>query len=289
MESDQIEQLEDDFRRKEKGLIWLALMLCALLRARPLHPVSASFRHGAGFGSRTIYPSTVAFCTQRSIVTSRNMSAFVGSSSALPVPQSATSLRGRNTAGTRASSSHSHSHSHSPFGHSHSHSHAGDTDEAAALAAAISGAGDKGSRIILLGLASNVALTIAKGLGGVFLHSASLLADAGHSLSDLLGDLVVLFSWKLSRRPASKGFQFGYGKFEALGSLLVASLLVGGALGIGQSDHHPYRRARMLNDVCSQASIRISSSWKPCRRQHRTQLQSLPMRQKRCSPTRAHY
>ena len=113
--------------------------------------------------------------------------------------------------------SHSHSHPHSPFGgHSHSHSHSPDSEEAAALAAAFSGANDRGSRIILLGLASNVALTAAKGIGGVMLHSASLLADAGHSLSDLLGDIVVLFSWRLSRRPASRAFQYGYGQLACI-------------------------------------------------------------------------
>jgi Co/Zn/Cd efflux system component len=112
---------------------------------------------------------------------------------------------------TKSGHNHDHQHDHGLFGHAHSHSHAGDTEEAAALAAAFSGAGDKGSRIILLGLASNIFLTVAKGVGGYMLHSASLLADAGHSLSDLLGDIVVLFSWRLSRRPASRGFQYGYG------------------------------------------------------------------------------
>jgi hypothetical protein len=37
------------------------------------------------------------------------------------------------------------------------------------------------------GLASNVGLTISKGLAGLWMNSASLLAEAGHSLSDLLG------------------------------------------------------------------------------------------------------
>lgn len=43
--------------------------------------------------------------------------------------------------------------------------------------------GDRGSYITLVGLFSNIALTAAKGLAGWFMHSASLLADAGHSLS----------------------------------------------------------------------------------------------------------
>ena len=43
--------------------------------------------------------------------------------------------------------------------------------------------GDRGSYITLVGLFSNIALTLAKGLAGWYMHSASLLADAGHSLS----------------------------------------------------------------------------------------------------------
>lgn len=37
------------------------------------------------------------------------------------------------------------------------------------------------------GLASNVGLTMTKGVAGIYMNSASLLAEAGHSLSDLLG------------------------------------------------------------------------------------------------------
>ncbi len=93
---------------------------------------------------------------------------------------------------------HSHSHSHSLF--SHSHSHDDDHNHGAEIVAALQGKGasilrytiekcahyqpgDRGSQITLLGLASNVSLTIIKGLAGWFLHSASLLADAGHSMS----------------------------------------------------------------------------------------------------------
>lgn len=43
--------------------------------------------------------------------------------------------------------------------------------------------GDRGSQITLVGLFSNIGLTATKGLAGWYLHSASLMADAGHSLS----------------------------------------------------------------------------------------------------------
>lgn len=44
-------------------------------------------------------------------------------------------------------------------------------------------AGDKGSRVTLIGLFANIGLTSAKGAAGFYMHSASLMADAAHSFS----------------------------------------------------------------------------------------------------------
>ncbi|KAG1777465.1 cation efflux family-domain-containing protein [Suillus placidus] len=100
-----------------------------------------------------------------------------------------------------------------------------------------------GSRITLqvsIGLFFNVALTGAKGFAGWYMHSASLLADAGHSMSDsdLLGDFVILFCWKLSRKPPSACYPYGFAKFETLGTTTVSLLLIGGALGISFHLYH---------------------------------------------------
>ena len=50
---------------------------------------------------------------------------------------------------------------------------------------------------------------------------------------DLLGDFVTLFCWKLSRRPPSDKYPYGFGKFEVLGTTTISLLLTGGAIGIG--------------------------------------------------------
>ncbi|KAF8200910.1 CDF-like metal transporter [Pholiota molesta] len=130
-----------------------------------------------------------------------------------------------------------HTHSHSIFGHSHSHAEE-HTHDAEQIIAALKGSGDRGSYITLVGLFSNVALTAAKGVAGWYLHSASLLADAGHSLSDLLGDFVTLFCWRLSRKPPSEKYPYGFAKFETLGTTTISLLLIGGALGIGFHSYH---------------------------------------------------
>lgn len=57
-------------------------------------------------------------------------------------------------------------------------------------------------------------------------------------LLDLLGDFIVLFCWKLSRKPPSQRYPYGFAKFETLGTTTVALLLIGGALGIGFHSYH---------------------------------------------------
>ncbi|CAE7097862.1 unnamed protein product [Rhizoctonia solani] len=124
-----------------------------------------------------------------------------------------------------------HSHSHGVFhSHSHSHAHGGEAGE---IMRALSGAGDAGSRITLIGLASNVVLSATKGIAGVYLNSAALVADAAHSLSDLMGDFVTLACWKISRKAPTDAYPYGYGKFETLGTTVVSLILVGGAAAIG--------------------------------------------------------
>lgn len=121
------------------------------------------------------------------------------------------------------------------FGHSHNHSHGaeGSPEEADKLLAALKGKGDRGSNITVVGLVANLVLCGAKGVAGVLLHSASLLADAAHSLSDTFSDIVTLFCWKMSQKPASISHPLGYGKFETMGGLGVSVVLVAGAFAIG--------------------------------------------------------
>lgn len=112
--------------------------------------------------------------------------------------------------------------------------------------AALKGRGaDRGSRITLLGLVANVGLTAVKGAAGYVLGSAVLLADAAHSGSDLIADVVTLVTYRLSMRPSSISHPYGYGKYETLGSLGVATLLIATALAIGAHSYHSLLLALM--------------------------------------------
>ncbi|RUS20490.1 cation efflux protein [Endogone sp. FLAS-F59071] len=91
----------------------------------------------------------------------------------------------------------------------------------------------RGTRITLIGLGANVCLTVTKGIAGWIMNSASLVADAAHSLSDLISDFVTLYTFQMSRKPPDSNHPYGYGKYETVGSLAVSSLLVTVAIGIG--------------------------------------------------------
>ena len=61
--------------------------------------------------------------------------------------------------------------------------------------------------------------------------------NTGQSV-DLLGDFVTLFCWRLSRKPPSEQYPYGFAKFESFGTTTISLLLIGGALGIGYHSFH---------------------------------------------------
>jgi cation diffusion facilitator family transporter len=65
---------------------------------------------------------------------------------------------------------------------------------------------------ILVALAANAVIAVAKLLAGLASGSAAMLAEAAHSTADTIDQLVLLASLRLGRRPADDEHQFGHGK-----------------------------------------------------------------------------
>ena len=78
-----------------------------------------------------------------------------------------------------------------------------------------------------------MSLTGLKGICGIAWNSSSLMAEALHSLSDLISDFVTLYSFKLARTKANQHYPYGYGKLEPLGGTIVSGLLISGGIGMG--------------------------------------------------------
>ncbi|MBQ3723393.1 MAG: cation transporter [Bacteroidales bacterium] len=87
-------------------------------------------------------------------------------------------------------------------------------------------------RVTLLGSASNVFLVIVKFIAGVLGHSAAMVADAIHSLSDFLTDIIVLVFVGISAKPQDTSHDYGHGKFETLATLFIGLALMAAAIGI---------------------------------------------------------
>ena len=87
------------------------------------------------------------------------------------------------------------------------------------------------TRITVFGTIINTLLLAFKFLAGILGGSAAMLADAVHSLSDFLTDIVVLVFVKISNRPADRKHSYGYGKYETRATLCIGIALL--AVGIG--------------------------------------------------------
>ena len=87
-------------------------------------------------------------------------------------------------------------------------------------------------KVTLVGSAGNVFLVIVKFIAGILGHSAAMVADAVHSLSDFLTDVVVLVFVGVSARPQDTSHDYGHGKFETLATLFISLALAGAAIGI---------------------------------------------------------
>ncbi len=86
-----------------------------------------------------------------------------------------------------------------------------------------------------VGIGGNVLLSAFKLFAGIFGHSAAMLSDAIHSLSDVFATLIAMIGVKLSKRSADEGHPYGHDRFESIASEFLAAILCVTGLGIGIS------------------------------------------------------
>ena len=83
------------------------------------------------------------------------------------------------------------------------------------------------NRVTIKGSIINVVLLIFKFVAGIVGGSAAMIADAVHSLSDFLTDVVVVVFVRLGSKPEDGDHDYGHGKYETL-----ATAAIGMALGV---------------------------------------------------------
>ena len=95
-------------------------------------------------------------------------------------------------------------------------------------------------KVTLVGSAVNAILLAFKFVAGIVGHSSAMIADAAHSLSDFVTDIIVLVFVKVSSKPQDKSHDYGHGKYETLALTIIGialmvvaiSIIVKGALKI---------------------------------------------------------
>lgn len=81
-------------------------------------------------------------------------------------------------------------------------------------------------RISIIGAIVNAFLSVLKIIGGILTGSAALVADGLHSLSDVATDVMVVFLVGFSHKKPDKEHPWGHGRFETLGTVLLALILL---------------------------------------------------------------
>jgi cation diffusion facilitator family transporter len=87
-------------------------------------------------------------------------------------------------------------------------------------------------KVTMVGGAVNVVLLLFKFVAGIVGHSAAMIADAVHSLSDFVTDIIVLVFVRISGKPTDKSHEYGHGKYETLATTLIGLALLIVAVGI---------------------------------------------------------
>ena len=87
-------------------------------------------------------------------------------------------------------------------------------------------------KVTLVGSVGNVLLLTFKFIAGILGHSSAMIADAVHSLSDFITDLIVLAFVKISAKPQDESHDYGHGKFETFATFFVGLALLAAAAGI---------------------------------------------------------
>ncbi|UYO93101.1 cation diffusion facilitator family transporter [Pollutimonas sp. M17] len=110
-----------------------------------------------------------------------------------------------------------------------------------------------GHRSTLVSVAVNIALTAIQLVVGLFAHSQALVADAIHSLSDLVSDGVVLVANKHSQKAPDADHPYGHRRFETAASLIIGALLLSVGIGMLWSSFVKLQSPQAIPEVHSAA------------------------------------
>lgn len=87
-------------------------------------------------------------------------------------------------------------------------------------------------KVTWIGSIINFLLLVFKFIAGILGHSSALIADAVHSLSDFVTDIIVIVFVRISGKPEDEDHKYGHGKYETLATAVIGLVLFGAGIGL---------------------------------------------------------
>ena len=111
-------------------------------------------------------------------------------------------------------------------------------------------------RVTWIGSIVNLLLLVLKFISGIVGHSSAMVADAVHSLSDFITDIIVIVFVKISGKPEDEDHKYGHGKYETLATALIGIALF--AVGIGLLVNGATKVSEVINGAVLRAPSMIA-------------------------------
>lgn len=87
-------------------------------------------------------------------------------------------------------------------------------------------------KVTLWGSLVNFLLLVFKFVAGIVGRSSAMIADAVHSLSDFITDVIVIMFVRISEKPQDEDHDYGHGKYETLATAVIGLILLGVGIGL---------------------------------------------------------
>jgi cation diffusion facilitator family transporter len=108
-------------------------------------------------------------------------------------------------------------------------------------------------RTTLVAIVTNALLALSQVVVGLFANAFSLVADAAHTLSDLVTDMMVLIAGRRGANPADSDHPYGHGRIETVTTMVLGAVLA--AVGIG----FLWSSGLRLQDMENQPDIHVAA------------------------------
>jgi cation diffusion facilitator family transporter len=137
---------------------------------------------------------------------------------------------------------------------------------------------DASLRTVVVAVAANLLIAVAKGVAAVLTGSAAMAAEATHSVADTCNEVLLYVGLRHGARPADARHPFGYGQARYFWSLLAAVgiFVIGGLFAIDEGVQTLRHPEPVTNVPVGVAVLLVSAalegmSWRTARRQLRTE------------------